>query len=395
MAACEPFCDEVTDASRPAGRTTRRERSLGQRRRGADAAPARHPVHQPQSGRQLSRAARQPGQSPRQRTAGHPALSARGSLGLDRARLRQGDRRADGLRAAQQCGAAARHDEPVQRLVRSRADDRAGRYRSGRCRKAPALDRLDSYLARSRRPDPLLHQMGRPADLGARAGGIDVPRQSRDPHGADRAGLYLPRRRLSGSAARQGAGMARPDALHPARAVASVSQGGRYGGGAARARRAAGGHVRPRLAPRRILATAHPAHYLPPFNVLPTPARELLCEADVILALDWVDLGGALRQAKAAGKVAAKIVNATLDHNLHTGANMEYQALPAADVSMAATGDMAIEDLLESLGEGARKEPWKQRAPAKPRAGNGHVVSMEQVASILRAEFNDPENVTF
>ena len=65
--------------------------------------------------------------------------------------------------------------------------------------------------------------------------------------------------------------------------------------------------------------TDHPAHYLPPFNVLPAPARELLGEADVILALDWVDLGGGLRQARAAGKVSAKIIAATLESMLTEG----------------------------------------------------------------------------
>ncbi len=144
-----------------------------------------------------------------------------------------------------------------------------------------------------------------------------------------------------------------------------------------------------------MFPTDHPAHHLPPFNVLPKPARELLCEADVVLALDWVDLGGALRQAKAVGKVAAKVVCATLDQTLHTGASMEYQALPAVDVAMAATTDVVVEDLLDALGDGARKEPWKQRAPGKLRPANGHAISMEQVASTLRAEFNDPENVTF
>ena len=145
--------------------------------------------------------------------------------------------------------------------------------------------------------------------------------------------------------------------------------------------------------------TDHPAHYLPPFNVLPKPARELLCEADVILALDWVDLGGALRQAKAVGKIAAKIIAATLDQSLHTGANMEYQALPPVDVSMATTGDVVVEDLLDALGSDRRKEPWKARPPAKAKgqnkAGDGQGITMEQIAATLRAEFNDPENVSF
>jgi thiamine pyrophosphate-dependent acetolactate synthase large subunit-like protein len=145
--------------------------------------------------------------------------------------------------------------------------------------------------------------------------------------------------------------------------------------------------------------TDHPAHYLPPFNVLPKPARELLCEADVILALDWVDLGGALRQAKTVGKIAAKIIAATLDQSLHTGANMEYQALPPVDVSMATTGDVVVEDLLDALGSDRRKEPWKACPPAKAKgqnkAGDGQGITMEQIASTLRAEFNDPENVSF
>jgi thiamine pyrophosphate-dependent acetolactate synthase large subunit-like protein len=144
-----------------------------------------------------------------------------------------------------------------------------------------------------------------------------------------------------------------------------------------------------------VFPTDHPGHYLPPFNVLPAPARELLCEADVVLALDWVDLGGALRQAKAAGTVSAKIIAATLDHNLHTGANMEYQALPALNVSMATTADILVEDLLEALGTGRRKEPWKARQPARPRAIDGPTVTMDAIASALRAQFNDPENVSF
>ena len=144
-----------------------------------------------------------------------------------------------------------------------------------------------------------------------------------------------------------------------------------------------------------MFPTDHPAHYLPPFNVLPKPARELLCEADVIMALDWIDLGGALRQARAAGNVSAKIIAATLDQNLHTGANMEYQALPAVDVSMATTGDAAVADLLDALGSDRRQEPWKARPPAKPKASDGQGITMEHIASTLRAEFNDPENVSF
>jgi thiamine pyrophosphate-dependent acetolactate synthase large subunit-like protein len=142
-----------------------------------------------------------------------------------------------------------------------------------------------------------------------------------------------------------------------------------------------------------MFPTDHPAHIVAPFNALGGPARQILCEADVILALDWVDLGGALRQASSVGKVSARIVHATLDHHLHTGANMEYQALPTVDVFMSAAADPVVDDLLAALGAG-RKDPWKARVPRKLKSANGKI-TMEQIASTLRASFNDPEKVTF
>ncbi|MFL6797516.1 MAG: thiamine pyrophosphate-binding protein, partial [Xanthobacteraceae bacterium] len=117
-----------------------------------------------------------------------------------------------------------------------------------------------------------------------------------------------------------------------------------------------------------VFPTDHPAHYVAPFNVLPKAARELLCEADVILALDWVDLGGALRQARSAGTVPARIVAAAIDQTLHTGANMEYQSLPPVDIAMAATGDVTVADLLQALPSHGANPPWKARQPSRPGA---------------------------
>ena len=360
-------------------------------------------------------AARQHRQPSRQRAAGHPVVCTR----TIRWRSRMAMPRPPASpwpASAQQCRAAARHDEPVQRLVRPRADDRARGDRPARCREAPSLDRLDPHLARSRRLHPLDHQVGRPAVIAAGAG-ESMCRAHIATRTAPTAPVYIcldAGLRNPGSTSRRSG-----RTCHASRRRAAAPGKGRRRTRrrTARACRAAGDHVRARIAPARVLAAAraprggarclrgersqagavfptdHPAHHLPPFNVLPKPARELLCEADVILALDWVDLGGALRQAKS-GKVAAKIVAATLDQNLHTGANMEYQALAAVDVAMAATGDAVVEDLLAVLGSDRRREPWKARVPAKIKTSDGPGIRMEQIAATLRAEFNDPENVT-
>jgi thiamine pyrophosphate-dependent acetolactate synthase large subunit-like protein len=143
-----------------------------------------------------------------------------------------------------------------------------------------------------------------------------------------------------------------------------------------------------------MFPTDHPAHLVPPFNALPKLAREMLLEADAILSLDWVDLSGALKQAGAVGEVSAKIVSASLDFHLHGGAGMEYQALPPADVLMATTSDAAVAELVAALGPG-RKSPWKERAPLKRREADGNAVTLGLIASALRAEFNDPDKVTF
>jgi len=165
--------------------------------------------------------------------------------------------------------------------------------------------------------------------------------------------------------------------------------------------------------------TDHPAHIVPPFNALSKTAREIVCEADVILSLDWVDLGGLLKQAASVGTVSAKIIAATLDHTLHSGSGMEYQALPPRDVFMATTSDVAVEELNAALDElsssqppptrggqtgeaqraeadrvggehAAIKSPWRERPAAKRKTRTTTASRSISVASALRAEFNDP-----
>jgi len=143
-----------------------------------------------------------------------------------------------------------------------------------------------------------------------------------------------------------------------------------------------------------VFPTDHPAHAVAPFNVLGQAAREIIGAADAILALDWIDLGGALRQAGTLGPVTARIVSASLDHTLHNGFNMDHQILPTVDVAIAAGADELVGELVAALGAGA-KEPWRQRVARKPAAPDDDAVTLERVASALKAAFNDPEQVSF
>jgi thiamine pyrophosphate-dependent acetolactate synthase large subunit-like protein len=61
---------------------------------------------------------------------------------------------------------------------------------------------------------------------------------------------------------------------------------------------------------------------------------------------------------------------------------------------MATTSDALVAELVQALGPG-RKSPWKERTPFKRRETDGNAVTLGLIASSLRAEFNDPDKVTF
>ena len=60
------------------------------------------------------------------------------------------------------------------------------------------------------------------------------------------------------------------------------------------------------------------------------------------LSLDWVDLAGSLKAACGTVAPAAKVINVTMDHQLHNGWSMDHQALPPADVFIAAGADTVV-----------------------------------------------------
>src|SRR5918999_3505363 len=143
-----------------------------------------------------------------------------------------------------------------------------------------------------------------------------------------------------------------------------------------------------------MFPTDHPAHPVEPFNVLGKGARQILTEAGVILSLDWIDLHGAIKQAKTVGNVSAKVIHASLDHHLANGMNMDYQGLPPVDVPIACEADVLVTELLAALGAG-RKDPWKPRQPAKPKDTGGHTITLNMVAATLKSAFNDISEVGF
>src|SRR3954471_11162989 len=101
--------------------------------------------------------------------------------------------------------------------------------------------------------------------------------------------------------------------------------------------------------------TAHPLHLGAP-SVLTPDAEGLvaLAKANVILSLDWVDLAGTLKAAKAPA-ANAKVISVTVDYQIHNGWSMDHQGLAPVDVILAADPEQAVPLLAEALGNTGKR----------------------------------------
>ncbi len=130
--------------------------------------------------------------------------------------------------------------------------------------------------------------------------------------------------------------------------------------------------------------TDHPLHAGAPRDVTAesVPATR---NADVIVSLDWVDLAGALRAV--GPSPAPKIIQVSLDHRIHNGWSMDYQALPPVDLFISADPDLVVPELLKALGSGKPRVAPVPRAPAPDTEPPGF--TNEHIARTLRKVLGD------
>ena len=136
--------------------------------------------------------------------------------------------------------------------------------------------------------------------------------------------------------------------------------------------------------------TQHPLHPFPPSLYLAGAATQLVRDADVILSLDWIDLGGTLAQACGGELPRAKVVHCSLDQYVHNGWNADYQALPPTDVSILAPPDALVAALLATLGPRppAAVKSWfvkKPEAATEARTASADRMPLEDLARVTTA----------
>ena len=85
---------------------------------------------------------------------------------------------------------------------------------------------------------------------------------------------------------------------------------------------------------------------------------------------------------KAVGNVTAKVIQVSVDHQLHNGWSMDYQGLPPVDVFIDCEPDVAVPALLAALGPGHRARR-AARAPEFPTPA-GDKLTVDHLAAALR-----------
>ena len=127
--------------------------------------------------------------------------------------------------------------------------------------------------------------------------------------------------------------------------------------------------------------TDHELHIGAPSGFPSDAVCAALREADVILSLDWVDLGGALKTA-CNGAPEGRVIQVSRDHQLHNGWSMDHQGLPAVDLLLAADTDATVTELLKLIPHAPPRAPAPRMRPVfTPGEGMIHI---DQVSAALQ-----------
>ena len=136
--------------------------------------------------------------------------------------------------------------------------------------------------------------------------------------------------------------------------------------------------------------TAHPLFGAPATTFPTAPKIELMRQADVVLALDCVDLAGDLNAAWRGAKVGSYVMHASVDQQIHRGWSMDHQGLAPVDLRLLAEPDATVTALLaavEHLGARARAA-WPERprheAAALQVSAGAEAITVPLLASCLR-----------
>jgi thiamine pyrophosphate-dependent acetolactate synthase large subunit-like protein len=130
--------------------------------------------------------------------------------------------------------------------------------------------------------------------------------------------------------------------------------------------------------------TDHPLHADAPSMFPGEAAKQALREADVVLSLDWVDLGGMLNAAYQGGEADAWIVAVGPDQYIHNGWSKDHLALAPADFRFLSAPDDFVEALAGVLGIDATAQRDEPPPPETAAPSADTQIGMAAIAAALQ-----------
>jgi thiamine pyrophosphate-dependent acetolactate synthase large subunit-like protein len=159
---------------------------------------------------------------------------------------------------------------------------------------------------------------------------------------------------------------------------------------------AVGARVGTNLKVGAAFPTDHPLHVSPPAAFVNDELVAAIKQADVIVSLDWVDLAGTFKSAGTPAQPwpTAKVIQVSLDQNIHNGWSMDHQGLPPVDLFVAADPDATVTALVEALPKGSaapKKPALSVVEPAKKQKAADTEIAVEDLALNLLAAVGQRE----
>lgn len=130
--------------------------------------------------------------------------------------------------------------------------------------------------------------------------------------------------------------------------------------------------------------TSHRLHAAAPGFFLSPQSSAVLRQADVVLSLDWWDLGGTLKQAWGVETVGSRVIQASVDHHNHRGWSQDHQSLPPIDMFLQCEPARAVPALLEAIQPRRAEVPSRPAAAAAAARGADGSISIAGMAQALQ-----------
>lgn len=133
----------------------------------------------------------------------------------------------------------------------------------------------------------------------------------------------------------------------------------------------------------------HPLH-LEALSMGPSKkAKKAMQDADVILALDVVDLAGLFKTNFGSAAPKAKIVHVSMDHRIHNGWTMDHQGLPPVDEFVSAGTDETVSALVAAMAKVKAKKPAARKSETLKLRANKERPLVRDLALALHKSLGD------